>query len=179
MIALLDRPERSTELRARPGCGALVPEIDGPVHEYVPSSPGCWKAFAELQADEASRFGYPPVHRVIVHAYMAQPPGDGGDRRHRQSVFVHLVGLCAVLERGLPSPYVTKLLGQVIRRRHREFRVLERAEGPGPVTVLAMIGASDLADHERRADEWGECGAELVERAARGHPRRARRRAQA
>jgi hypothetical protein len=33
MIALLDRPERSTELRACPGCGALVPEIDGPVHE--------------------------------------------------------------------------------------------------------------------------------------------------
>jgi hypothetical protein len=119
----------------------------------VPSSPGCWKAFGELQADEASRFGYPPVHRVIVDAYMAQHPGDGGDRRDRQSVFVHLVGLCAVLERGRRSPYVTKLLGQVIRTRHWEFPVLQREEGPGPVTVPAMIGASDLADYERRADE--------------------------
>lgn len=24
-----------------PGCGALVPDIDGPVHAYVPSAPGC------------------------------------------------------------------------------------------------------------------------------------------
>jgi pimeloyl-ACP methyl ester carboxylesterase len=35
------------EVKACPGCGALVPDIDGPVHTYVPSSPGCWKARLE------------------------------------------------------------------------------------------------------------------------------------
>ena len=59
--------------------------------------------FGELQADELSRFGYRGVHRLVVDAYMAQHPGDGGDRRDRQSVFVHLVGcaLCSSAAREL------------------------------------------------------------------------------
>jgi hypothetical protein len=85
---------------------------------------------------------------------MAQHPGDGRDRRDRQSVFVHLVALCAVLEHGLPDPYVTKMLGGVIRRRHGEFPVLQRDKGPGEVTVQHMVGATDLADYERRARGW-------------------------
>lgn len=143
-----------TETRACPGCGAVVPVIDGPVHKYVPSSPGCWKTFGELQADEAQRFRHPPAHRLVVDSYMAQHPGDGSDRRDRQSVFVHLVGLCAVLEHALPHPYATRLLGQVIRRRHGDFPILLRTDGPGSLTVLHMLGADDLDDYERRAREW-------------------------
>jgi hypothetical protein len=143
-----------TETGACPGCGALVPDVDGPVHKYVPSSPGCWKTFGEVQADEAHRFGYPPAHRVVVDAYMAQHAGDGSDRRDRQSVFVHLVGLCAVLERSAPPGYTTKLLSRAIRHREGQFPVLRRSHGPGPLTVLHMVGAADLADYERRAREW-------------------------
>lgn len=144
----------SARSRACPGCGAEVPDVHGPVHVYVPSSPGCWKTFGEVQADEALRFGYPPAHRVVVDAYMAQHPGDGCDRRDRQSVFVHLVGLCAVLDRGVPASYATSLLGQMIRRRRRDFPMLERTGGPGPLTVLHMVGATDLADYRQRALEW-------------------------
>lgn len=142
------------EVQACPGCGALVPDVSGPVHKYVPSLPGCWRTFGEIQADEAQRFGYPAVHRVVVDAYMAQHPGDGRDRRDRQSVFVHLVALCAVLEHGLTDPYVTKMLGGVIRRRDGDFPVLQRRKGPGELTVLHMVGAAGLADYERRAREW-------------------------
>jgi hypothetical protein len=131
-----------------------VPDIEGPVHKYVPSAPGCWKTFGEVQAEEGRRFGYPGVHRLVVDAYMAQHPGDGSDRRDRQSVFVHLVGLCAVLEHGFDHPYVTKLLGDVIRQRHGSSPVLQRTGDAGPLTVLHMVGASDLADYERRAREW-------------------------
>lgn len=137
-----------------PGCGALVPDIDGPVHKYVPSAPGCWLTFGEVQADEAQRFRYPPAHRMVVDAYMAQHPGDASDRRDRQSVFVHLVGLCAVLEHDIAHPYVTKLLGRVLRHRQGAFPILARTEGPGTLTVLHMIGAADLEDYERRALEW-------------------------
>src|ERR1700743_1357257 len=91
-------------------CGATVPVSDGPVHAYVPSSPGCWQMFGAVQADEALRFGYPSAHRMVVDAYMAQHPGDGNDRRDRQSVFAHLVGLCAVLEHGLPPQMATSVL---------------------------------------------------------------------
>jgi len=137
-----------------PGCDAVVPDIDGPVHKYVPSAPGCWQTFGEVQADEAQRFGYPPAHRVVVDAYMAQHPGDGSDRRDRQSVFVHLLGLCAVIEHRLPHPYATKLLGDVIQKHHGDFPILARTEHPGPLTVLHMIGAADLHDYERRGLEW-------------------------
>lgn len=139
---------------ACPGCGALVPDVDGPVHKYVPSAPGCWKMFGEVQADESHRFRYPPAHRVVVDAYMAQHPGDGRDRRDRQSVFVHLVGLCAVLEHDLPHPYATRLLGDVLRHHHGDFPILARTEGPGPLTVLHMLGAAHLDEYERRAREW-------------------------
>ncbi|MGZ4249799.1 MAG: DUF5946 family protein [Solirubrobacteraceae bacterium] len=85
---------------------------------------------------------------------MAQHPGDGSDRRDRQSVFVHLVGLCAVLEHDLPNPSVTRLLGHVIRRRQGDFPILARTDGPGPLTVLHTIGADHLDDYDRRAREW-------------------------
>jgi Family of unknown function (DUF5946) len=72
------------ETTACPGCGALVPDIDRPVHKYVPTSGGCWKTFGEVHADEANRFRYPPAHRVVVErgqngmaARTQRPPQDG------------------------------------------------------------------------------------------------------
>jgi len=91
---------------------------------------------------------------VVVDAYVAQHPATPATAATAKSVFVHLVGLCAVLEHGLPDPYVTKLLGEVIRQRYGDFPVLQRTEGPGSLTVLHMIRAHDLADYERRAHEW-------------------------
>jgi hypothetical protein len=42
------------------------PNIDGPVHKYVPSAPGCWRIFGEVQADEMMmRFRYPPADRLF------------------------------------------------------------------------------------------------------------------
>jgi hypothetical protein len=85
---------------------------------------------------------------------MAQHPGDGTDRRDRQSVFVHLMGLCALLEHDLPPAMATRLLGGVIRRRGGEFPALRRTAGPGRFNLLHVVGAADLADYERRAREW-------------------------
>jgi hypothetical protein len=137
-----------------PGCHARVPDIDGPVHAYVPSAPGCWRIFGEVQADELLRFGYPPEHRLVVDAYMAQHPGEGQDRRDRQSVFVHLVALCALLERSVAPDQVTRLLGSLVGSRH-DFPVLARAADPGAVNVGHMVGAVDLADYGARARQWG------------------------
>jgi hypothetical protein len=119
----------------------------------VPSSPGCWKTFGEVQADEIQRFGYPPAHGLVVDAYMAQHPGHGTDRRDRQSVFVHLVGLCARLEHHAHNDLVRDLFRRVLASRS-DFPVLSRSSGPGVRTVLHMVGASDVTDYERRAYEW-------------------------
>jgi Family of unknown function (DUF5946) len=84
-------------------CGVVGPRESGPVHAYVPATAHCWRLFGEVQAEEMQRYGYPNAHRLVVDAYMASHPGDGTDRRDRQSVVVHLVGLCGVLERGWTS----------------------------------------------------------------------------
>jgi hypothetical protein len=138
-----------------PRCGALVHDASGPVHVYVPSSAGCWMTFGEVQADEMQRFGYPDAHRLVVDAYMAQHPGDGVDRRERQSVFVHLVGLCAVLEQDMPAERAARTLGPILRRREGCPR-LTRSSGRGVLTVLHMVGARDLSDYELRAREWAQ-----------------------
>ncbi|MFC4241822.1 DUF5946 family protein [Gryllotalpicola reticulitermitis] len=137
------------------GCGAIVPDVDGPTHPYIHSSAGCWKKFGEVQAQESRRFGYPPAHRLVVDAYAAQHPGDGSDRRDRQSVFVHLVALCAMLERGLAPASATRLLGTLVHLQGG-FPRLERDSGPGDLTVLHMLDAPDYEGYERRAREWAD-----------------------
>lgn len=137
-----------------PQCGAIVPDSDVPVHSYVPSAPGCWRVFGEVQADAALRFGYAPARGLVVDSYMAQHPGDGRDRRDRQSVFVHLAGLCAALEFGLPPTQAMNIL-RLVLRGHDDFPVLNRAHGPGELTIVSLLGARDAAEYERRARGWG------------------------
>jgi hypothetical protein len=30
------------------GCGAIIKVIDGPIHRYMTSAPGCWERYGEL-----------------------------------------------------------------------------------------------------------------------------------
>jgi hypothetical protein len=99
------------------------------------------------------RFPGSAENNLVVDTYMAQHPGDGTDRRDRQSVFVHLASICAVLERGATpagSPYV---LRQVLASR-TDYPILDRAHGPGALTVLHVAVATDQPDHDTRARAW-------------------------
>jgi hypothetical protein len=138
---------------ACPQCGAVVPDTDGPRHVYVPSAPGCWAAFGEVRADEMQRFPGSPENNLVVDTYMAQHPGDGTDRRDRQSVFVHLASLCAVLERGGAPARSPDVLRQVLASR-TDYPTLVRTHGPGDLTVLHVVGATDQADHDARVRAW-------------------------
>ena len=136
-----------------PQCGAVVPDIDGPVHAYVPSAPGCWAAFGAVRADEMLRFPESEANNLVVDAYMAQHPGDGTDRRDRQSVFVHLVSLCAVIERGAAASRSPDVLRAVLARQ-AEFPVLRRDRGPGTMTVLSVTDVMSVDDHDARVRAW-------------------------
>jgi hypothetical protein len=69
-------------------------------------------------------------------------------------VFAHLAGLCAVLEMRMAPGQATVVLRRVLQRRE-DFPVLEREHGPGELTVLHLISASDLDDYDQRARAWG------------------------
>ncbi|MBV9196164.1 MAG: hypothetical protein JO168_18665 [Solirubrobacterales bacterium] len=99
------------------------------------------------------RFGFQAPHGLVVDAYMAQHPGDGHDRRDRQSVFVHLIGLCAALDGHASQTHVRDLIRRVVQK-HSDFPILSRGQGPGRLTVLHMVGATAFPDYEHRALEW-------------------------
>ena len=136
-----------------PQCGAVVPDIGGPTHAYVPSAPGCWAAFGALRADEMLRFPGSEANNLVVDTYMTQHPGDGSDRRDRQSVFVHLVSLCAVIERGA-SPTRSPDVLRAVLGRQTEFPVIRRARGPGDLTVLSATDATSVEDPDTRVRRW-------------------------
>ena len=41
------------------GCGAGVPDIDGPVHGYPDASPGCWDLYGPVLAKKYGRTATP------------------------------------------------------------------------------------------------------------------------
>ena len=64
------------------------------------SSPGCWAAFGEVLALEYSEASYARAHRLSVDAYAVQHPGRPSPQSV-QSVALHLISLCLILEQGL------------------------------------------------------------------------------
>ena len=138
---------------ACPSCGAVFDDIDGPTHPYLAATRSCWASFGVLQADEMRRFGYPPIHGLVVDAYAASHGGDGTDRRDRQSVCIHLMALCAVLERGECNSGRIALL-QRLTAQKLEWPALHRLDGVPTLNHTHAGGATDLDDYTHRAREW-------------------------
>lgn len=148
-----DSSELLTGLASCPSCGALCLGADGPTHPYMVASAGCWAAFGALQADEMARFGYPPVHGLIVDAYAASHGGDGTERRDRQSVCIHLIALCAVID-GAQTPGARVALLQRLTRRKVDWPVLNRPPEVPALSHTHAAGAAGIDDYTQRAREW-------------------------
>jgi CTP:molybdopterin cytidylyltransferase MocA len=138
-----------------PGCGGLLTaQPDGPTHDYVGASPACWMAFGELAAREFGEDGYGGLHRHTVDAYAVQHPGDDHGRRERQSVALHLIGLCHWLEHGLSATQLTPIT-QHLTAGKRDW---PRLEAPAwyDMTVLDLISARDADAHARLVRHWAK-----------------------
>jgi CTP:molybdopterin cytidylyltransferase MocA len=136
-----------------PGCGALLtPQPDGPTHEYLGASAACWMAFGELSAREFGEAGYGRLHRHTVDAYAVQHPGDDRGRRQRQSVAVHLIGLCHWLEHELSATQLTP----ITQRLTADKRDWPRLEPPAwyDMTVGDILPATDASAHTRLVRRW-------------------------
>ena len=131
-------------------CRGLVPDIDGPTHAYIGASAGCWAAWGELQARAYTDPALAAVMPLAVDAYAAQHHGVEG-RRQAQSVWVHLVSICAIVERGR-TPVEGIRLKQEMLRDDPVFAWLEPPLDPGPVTLLDVAAASsaEVAQAVRR-----------------------------
>lgn len=127
-----------TDLEPCPGCGARFAPSDGPVHEYIGASAGCWALYAPLAAGvgpdpavlQSSRIGAPPavapppfaregagpLEPLLVDAYAAQHPGTPSPQAI-QSVAVHLLVLHAVFTRGVAADSALWVRGRALRTR--------------------------------------------------------------
>lgn len=134
------------------GCGAFFPDIDGPVHEYMESSPGCWQAFGQVLEREYSDPALMPVHRLSVDAYAVQHPG-GASRQAIQSVGVHLARLCLFLEAGLVPAEANEAMRRIGQRKSA-MHLLTRPSSLGTVTVADVLAARDAESHRAAVQRW-------------------------
>jgi len=135
-------------------CGGKYPDIDGPVHRYMDSSPGCWAVYGDVLAREYSDPSYYEVHRLTVDAYAVQHPGKK-DRQSIQSVGVHLVRLCLFLEHGLIAENANAAMLEAGKYKHT-FTWLEPPSSLGLITAADVAKASTVHEHKAIVRAWAQ-----------------------
>ena len=136
------------------GCGAVVPDVDGPTHRYIGASPGCWRLYGEVLGREYADYSrFALVHRLTVDAYAAQHPGTPSPQS-TGSVGVHLVRLHLELECNLPHDRANEAMLDISSRLKRDFVWLDPPASLGDVTVLDVLGARDPEEHAERVRRW-------------------------
>lgn len=120
------------------GCQALVPdlpELSGPAHAYLGTSPGCWQVYGEVSARVLLDM---TVRGLLTDTYMVQHPGTPS-RQSIQSVARHLLGLYCALEREQSFEQAV----QAMRRAPADqFRWLD-PPGAWHITVVDLAATSD------------------------------------
>jgi Family of unknown function (DUF5946) len=117
------------------GCCALVADIEGPVHRYMLSAPGCWQLYGRPISLQ-----YPRT-QFSVDGYAVQHPGRPGPQAN-QSVCVHLMNLGRVLERGGEKARSARFLQQMT---HRDYPWLPPPPADHNVTIVDLLGEADPA----------------------------------
>ena len=142
-------------VEACPGCGAhYAPHATDVTHPYIGASPACWAAFGELLAREFQDQAYGRIHRHTVDVYTAQHPGVD-DRRQRQSVAIHLIGLCHWLEHDLDAQRVIAATQAVLKGDRPDWPWLQPPD-EYEVTVGDVLTAQSGDEHERLVRTWAE-----------------------
>lgn len=135
-------------------CGGEYPKIDGPVHRYMVSSPGCWATYGEVLAREYGHPSYFEIHRLTVDSYAVQHPGST-DRQSIQSVGVHLIRLCLFLEHGLSAERANEAMLEVAKYK-RTFTWLKPPVSMGAVTAADVFKAGSVEEHKSIVRTWAE-----------------------
>jgi hypothetical protein len=140
-----------------PGCGLTLPERLAPPPPEHGASSACFSLYGRALEFESRRFAQPPAGRLLLDAYGAQHPVDGG-RMARDNLAVHLIGLHLALIRHIPPDAMPSTLRRVLRGR-RDFPALDRPASFATHNVTAMFGPDgapieDLDAHVDAARAW-------------------------
>ncbi len=133
-------------------CKGVWPEMEGPTHRYMQSTPGCWAAYGRVLAREYEDQRYFEVHRLTVDAYAVQHPGIPG-RQSIQSVAFHLVRLGLFQENGLTPDRANQVMLAVAKLK-AQYRWLEPPASLGPLSVAAVEKAKGVEQHMALVRGW-------------------------
>ncbi|MGA9860342.1 MAG: DUF5946 family protein [Solirubrobacteraceae bacterium] len=138
---------------ACPGCGVVLPAVDGPLHPYMTGSAACWERYGELLAAQYADPDRMTFHQLVVDAYAVQHPG-GEDPRAIRSVGIHLMTLYLFLERGIDPARGPELHRQMVTRP--AFERLDAPSDRGALTVcdVAVTGSAPAAREAAYAWAW-------------------------
>jgi hypothetical protein len=134
-----------------PGCRLDLPAADGPRHAYIGASPACWALYGQVLAREYEDAELFARHQLTVDTYAIQHPGVE-ERRSAQSVGLHLMTLCLVLEQGADPADGPLLHRRLVTRP--EWQWLEPPQRNGTITVADVLVATSNDEHRRLVDEW-------------------------
>lgn len=138
---------------ACPGCGIVLARRDGPRHAYLGASAACWALYQRLSSPSTIRREASRVRRLMNDAYAAQHPGVE-QVRSVQSVAVHLMDLCVLLERDGRVRRQAPELGRAAPRRALDLHWLEPPESRGSMTVVDALGREFGDERDARVEAW-------------------------
>jgi hypothetical protein len=118
----------------------VLPQVDTPTHPYIGASPACWARHGRLQARAYEEPELRRLLQVVVDTYAVQHPGVPG-RRQAQSVALHLMTLCLVLEDGADPRHGSKLHKRMVGP---DYDWLEPPEPIGTLTTADVESADDV-----------------------------------
>ncbi|HEY7411173.1 MAG TPA: DUF5946 family protein [Vicinamibacteria bacterium] len=95
--------------------------------------------------------GAAPPHR----GHLRRPAPGRPSPQAIQSVCLHLVSLCLVLERGADPAYATRVLSAAARRKE-PYSWLPPPPSRGAVTVADVVPATSPAAHAERVRAWAD-----------------------
>lgn len=145
-------PGVSADLVGCFGCGAHVPKTDGPTNANIGGSPGCLAVYERVRARGMGDPRYSELQQLAMLTYSVQHPAVTKDGS-TQSVAPQLIGLCVLLERGLPVSIAIGAVSHAIKSRD-SFESLRQPESSGELTILHVRDATTLQEHIRRVREW-------------------------
>jgi len=135
-----------------PGCGlALSARPEAPKHAYYGASAECWALNGELLAREFQDPARFPVHQLSVDTYAVQHPGVP-ERRSIQSVGLHLMTLCLILEDGADPLHGPRLHKRFLGRP--AFHWLEPPQPNGHLTVAYPLRSQSWEEHRDTVHAW-------------------------
>jgi len=139
-------------------CSADVPDVEGPTHPYMLSSPGCWKLYSEMLALEYAARPYDAtVNRITVDTYAVSHPGRN-ERRAVQSVNGHLISLYYILEKGVSGEQATKILTRTLASPSliHQFTWLDPPTLTNTLHITEVSHAPTLEAHKALVRAWGK-----------------------